>query len=198
MRIGIFGGAFNPVHNGHLNIADAFYEDLSLDKLLFIPTAKPPHKSDAGLLSGEDRVNMLRLAVENKPYEISTIEFERKDKSYTYDTLIELKKLYPDSDFFLIIGADQFVNFDKWYRYADILGMVTLCTSARENEEEKQLIIKSAKRLGIKDRFYMSSRAVIRVSSSEIRDKIKNGSDVSMLLPKKVFDYISEKGLYRV
>lgn len=198
MRIGIFGGAFNPVHNGHLNIADAFYEALSLDKLLFIPTAKPPHKSDAGLLSGEDRVNMLRLAVENKPYEISTIEFERNDKSYTYDTLIELKKLYPDSEFFLIIGADQIIHFDKWYRYEDILGMVTLCTSARENEEEKQLIIKSAQRLGIKDRFYMSDRAVIRVSSSEIRDKIKHGSDVSSLLPKKVFDYISEKGLYRV
>lgn len=198
MRIGIFGGAFNPVHNGHLNIADAFYEALSLDKLLFIPTAKPPHKSDAGLLSGEDRVNMLRLAVEKKPYEISTIEFERNDKSYTYDTLIELKKLYPDSEFFLIIGADQIIHFDKWYRYEDILGMVTLCTSARENEEEKQLIIKSAKRLGIKDSFYMSSRAVIKVSSSEIREKIKNGSDVSSLLPKKVFDYISEKGLYRV
>lgn len=198
MRIGIFGGAFNPVHNGHLNIADAFYEALSLDKLLFIPTAKPPHKSDAGLLSGEDRVNMLRLAVEKKPYEISTIEFERNDKSYTYDTLIELKKLYPDSEFFLIIGADQIIHFDKWYRYEDILGMVTLCTSARENEEEKQLIIESAKRLGIKDSFYMSDRAVIRVSSSEIRDKIKHGSDVSSLLPKKVFDYISEKGLYRV
>lgn len=198
MRIGIFGGAFNPVHNGHLNIADAFYEALSLDKLLFIPTAKPPHKSDTGLLSGEDRVNMLRLAVENKPYEISTIEFERNDKSYTYDTLIELKRLYPDSEFFLIIGADQIIHFDKWYRYEDILGMVTLCTSARENEEEKQLIIKSAKRLGIKDCFYMSDRAVIRVSSSEIREKIKNGSDVSALLPKKVFDYISEKGLYRV
>lgn len=198
MRIGIFGGAFNPVHNGHLNIADAFYEALSLDKLLFIPTAKPPHKSDAGLLSGEDRVNMLRLAVENKPYEISTIEFERNNKSYTYDTLLELKKLYPDSEFFLIIGADQIIHFDKWYRYEDILGMVTLCTSARENEEEKQLIIKSAQGLGIKDSFYMSSRAVIRVSSSEIREKIKNGSDVSSLLPKKVFDYISEKGLYRV
>ena len=134
MRIGIFGGAFNPVHNGHLNIADSFYEDLSLDKLLFIPTAKPPHKSDEGLLSGEDRVNMLRLAVENKPYEISTIEFERNDKSYTYDTLIELKKLYPDSEFFLIIGADQFIHFDKWYRYSDILDMVTLCTSARERQ----------------------------------------------------------------
>lgn len=198
MRIGIFGGAFNPVHNGHLNLAETFFEDLRLDKLLLIPTAKPPHKSDEGLLSGEDRVNMLRLALENKPYEISTIEFECKDKSYTYNTLLELKKLYPDSEFFLIIGADQFIHFDKWYRYSDILDMVTLCTSARENEEEKQLIIKSAQRLGIKDRFYMSSRAVIRVSSSEIREKIKNGSDVSSLLPKKVFDYISEKGLYRV
>lgn len=198
MKIGIFGGAFNPVHNGHLNIADAFYEDLKLDKMLLIPTANPPHKSGAGLLSGDDRINMLRLAIENKPYEISTIEFERNDKSYTYNTLLELKRLYPEADLFLIIGADQIINFEKWYRYSDILDMVTLCASARESEEEKQIIIKSAQRLGIQDRFYMSSRAVLRVSSSEIRDKIKNGSDVSTLLPKKVFDYISEKGLYRV
>ncbi len=198
MKIGIFGGAFNPVHNGHLNIADAFYEDLKLDKMLLIPTANPPHKSGAGLLSGDDRINMLRLAIENKPYEISIIEFERNDKSYTYNTLLELKRLYPEADLFLIIGADQIINFEKWYRYSDILDMVTLCASARESEEEKQIIIKSAQRLGIQDRFYMSGRAVLRVSSSEIRDKIKNGSDVSKLLPKKVFDYISEKGLYRV
>ena len=198
MKIGIFGGAFNPVHNGHLNIADAFYEDLKLDKMLLIPTANPPHKSGAGLLSGDDRINMLRLAIENKPYEISTIEFEHNDKSYTYNTLLELKRLYPEADLFLIIGADQIINFEKWYRYSDILDMVTLCASARESEEEKQIIIKSAQRLGIQDRFYMSGRAVLRVSSSEIRDKIKNGSDVSKLLPKKVFDYISEKGLYRV
>lgn len=141
---------------------------------------------------------MLKLAVENKPYEISTIEFERSEKSYTYNTIVELKRLYPDSDFFLIIGADQIINFDKWYRYSDILNMVTLCTAARENEEEKQLIIKSAERLGIKGSFYMSNRAVMRVSSSEIRDLIKSGGDASVLLPKKVFDYISEKGLYRV
>lgn len=198
MKIGIFGGAFNPVHNGHLNIADAFYEDLKLDKMILIPTANPPHKSGAGLLSGDDRINMLRLAIENKPYEISTIEFERNDKSYTYNTLLELKRLYPEAVLFLIIGADQIINFEKWYRYSDILDMVTLCASARESEEEKQIIIKSAQRLGIQDRFYMSGRAVLRVSSSEIRDKIKNGSDVSKLLPKKVFDYISEKGLYRV
>ena len=198
MKIGIFGGAFNPVHNGHLNIADAFYEDLKLDKMLLIPTANPPHKSGAGLLSGDDRINMLRLAIENKPYEISTIEFERNDKSYTYNTLLELKRLYPEAELFLIIGADQIINFEKWYRYSDILDMVTLCASARESEEEKQIIIKSAQRLGIQDRFYMSGRAVLRVSSSEIRDKIKNGSDVSKLLPKKVFDYISEKGLCRV
>lgn len=198
MKIGIFGGAFNPVHNGHLNIADAFYEDLKLDKMLLIPTANPPHKNGAGLLSGDDRINMLRLAIENKPYEISTIEFERNDKSYTYNTLLELKRLYPEADLFLIIGADQIINFEKWYRYSDILDMVTLCASARESEEEKQIIIKSAQRLGIQDRFYMSGRAVLRVSSSDIRDKIKNGSDVSKLLPKKVFDYISEKGLYRV
>lgn len=198
MNIGIFGGAFNPIHNGHLNLADIYYKNLHLDKLIFIPTCKPPHKTDECLASGEDRVNMLKLAIESLPYEISTVEFNRQGKSYTFDTLNELKKIYPNDRFYLIIGADQFLTFDKWYRYRDILEMVTLCTSARENEQEKLLISNFAKELGIEDNYYLSTQPVLRVSSSQIRNGVKNGSDVSSLLPKKVLKYILEKGLYGV
>lgn len=198
MNIGIFGGAFNPIHNGHLNLADIYYKNLHLDKLIFIPTCKPPHKTDEYLASGEDRVNMLKLAIESLPYEISTVEFNRQGKSYTFDTLNELKKIYPNDRFYLIIGADQFLTFDKWYRYRDILDMVTLCTSVRETEQEKLLITNFAKELGIEDNYYLSTRPVLRVSSSQIRNGVKNGSDVSSLLPKKVLKYILEKGLYGV
>lgn len=198
MNIGVFGGAFNPVHNGHMNLAEVYYNDLKLDKLIFIPTARPPHKTDEHLVSGKDRVNMLRLATENKPYEISTLEFERDGKSYTYDTLLELKKIYPNDRLFLIIGADQFFYFDKWYRYKDILSIAVLCTAARENENEKNMLREYAKKLDIEDRFYLSAAPVLTVSSSEIRDKISQGKDVSSLLPEKVLNYILEKGLYCV
>jgi nicotinate-nucleotide adenylyltransferase len=198
MKIGIFGGAFNPVHNGHLNLAQIYYDELKLDKLIFIPTAKPPHKTDENFASAVDRVNMLNLAIENKPYEISTIEFDRSEKSYTYDTLIQLRKTYPNDEFYLIIGADQFFYFDKWYRYEDILSMVTLCTCARENENEKNQLKAFAKKLSIEDNFYLSTAPVLKVSSSEIRQGIKFGKDVTSLLPKKVLDYIVEKELYCV
>lgn len=198
MRIGIFGGAFNPVHNGHLHIADVFFKGLGLDKLILIPTSKPPHKTDEFLLDGSDRIKMLELATENKPYEISSIEFDRSEKSYTYDTLTELKKIYIDDELFLIIGSDQFLSFDKWYRYRDILDMAVLCTSAREDETERLDIINKAEYLGIQNNFYLSDKPLLKVSSSEIRDGLKNCKDVSALLPPKVLNYILEKGLYCV
>lgn len=198
MKIGVFGGAFNPVHNGHLMLAETFFKSLSLDRLIFVPTYKPPHKTDKLFASAEDRVNMLKLAIDDKPYEISLIEFEREEKSYTYDTLCRLKEIYPGSEFYLIIGSDQFLTFDKWYRYKDILNLAKLCTSARENESEKQMMTDFAKNLCGKSDYFLSNEPVLTVSSSEIRDKIKNGGDASSLLPKKVLNYILKKGLYSV
>ena len=199
MKIGIFGGAFNPVHNGHMNLAEIYYRGLELDKLIFIPTAHPPHKSGEALASQQDRLNMLSLALEGTPYEISQIEFQRNGKSYTYDTLTELKKLYTDDTLYLIIGADQFLSFDRWYRYEDILNMAVLCTCAREDEEEKQRIKAFASRLNLsEDSYYLSAEPVLKVSSSQIRTGIMNSEDISSLLPKKVLDYILEKGIYRV
>ena len=199
MKIGIFGGAFNPVHNGHMNLAEIYYRGLELDKLIFIPTAHPPHKSGEALASQQDRLNMLSLAIEDKPYEVSQIEFQRQGKSYTYDTLTELKKLYSNDTLYLIIGADQFLTFDRWYRYKDILNMAVLCTCAREDEEEKQRIKSFASNLGLgNDEYFLSTEPVLRVSSSQIRTGIMDSEDISSLLPKKVLEYILEKGLYCV
>ena len=123
MKIGIFGGAFNPIHNGHLHLLDELYRAEmpfgQFDKLLIIPTANPPHKSSDGLISAEHRIAMIKLAIKELEYadniEISSIELESTEKSYTYTTLVKLKKIYPDAEFVLFIGSDQLFYFPKWY-----------------------------------------------------------------------------------
>ncbi|MGN1202501.1 MAG: nicotinate (nicotinamide) nucleotide adenylyltransferase [Eubacterium sp.] len=200
MKIGIFGGAFNPIHNGHLTLVRSYFESLKLDKVLFVPTAVPPHKTSQHLAPAEDRLNMVSLALkDNAAYELSDIEFKRQGKSYTYDTLTELKKLYPDSEFYLIIGADQFLTFHLWYKYKEIINTVTLCTSARENEQEKQKLLEYANSIKeMEGRYYIADYPVMKLSSSEIREKLKNNEDISDLVPKKVYEYILEKELYIV
>lgn len=200
MKTGIFGGAFNPVHNGHLTLAKSYYDSLKLDKVLFVPTAVPPHKTSENLASCEDRINMTRLAVEDMcGFEVSDIEFRRQGKSYTYDTLLEIKKLYPQSELYLIIGADQFLSFHKWYRYKDVLSMVTICTSAREDGRERQAMLDYASGIPeMQGGYYIADYPVIQLSSSEIRERLKNGESISSFVPEKVFKYICEKGLYIV
>ena len=119
MRIGIYGGAFNPIHNGHLHLLDTLYRAEvpfgGLNKLLIVPTANPPHKSAGDLIPATHRIAMIRLAVEPLPYadniEISTIELESREKSYTYTTLVKLKEIYPNGEFVLFIGSDQLFDF---------------------------------------------------------------------------------------
>lgn len=199
MRIGVFGGAFNPVHNGHINLAQSYLESLSLDKLLIIPTAVPPHKTAAGLASEEDRLNMLSLAFHNfEKIEISDIEFKRKGKSYTFDTIAELRNTYQNDEIFLIIGEDQFLSFNKWYRFEDLLSQVVLCTAARNENKRDEISAFADMLLNGKSNYYLADFAPIVVSSSEIREKIKNSADVSSLLPDDVYNYIKNKGLYVV
>lgn len=194
MRIGIFGGAFNPVHNGHLALAKHQIDALNLDKLLLIPTANPPHKSNVGLIDGQYRVDMLGLAFADfDNVEISTIEFESADKSYTYDTLVKLKALYPNDNFTLLIGSDQLFYFKKWYKYAEILDMVNVSAVVRLADE-----VDKAKAF-IKDEsldISLTLQPPFEVSSTEIRDKVKAGLDISNLVPISVANYIKENGLY--
>lgn len=201
MKIGIFGGAFNPVHKGHIQLAQNYFHKLSLDKLLFVPTAVPPHKTSEYLAPEKARLDMLNIAVKGKPYfEITDIEFKRQGKSYTYDTLEQLEKIYPNDEFYLIIGADQFLSFNKWYKWREILEKVTLCTCAREDENEKRKILEFSNELeGLKkNRFFLLDVPVLKLSSSEVRDKIKNKTNVSDLLPDGVYEYIVKEGLYSV
>ncbi len=201
LKTGIFGGAFNPVHNGHISLAENCISSLSLDRIIFIPTAQPPHKTSQHLVSKQDRLNMLSLALrDDERFEISDIEFNRQGKSYTYDTLVSLREMYPSDSFYLIIGSDQFLAFDKWYRYRDILSLAVLCTALRDDVSGKKQMLEFAEKLGILQNggFSFIPGDVIQISSSEIRDMIKNFADISQFVPPAVNQYIAERKLYGV
>ncbi len=190
MKIGLFGGTFNPVHNGHVNLVKNFKEKLNLDKVLVIPTATPPHKQAKNLASAEDRINMCKLAFGSMA-EVSDIEISRGGRSYTVETLEELKKIYKEDDFYFLVGSDMLLSFKRWYRWEDILSMCTLCATDRNNEESCR---DADEDFFNKIIFCDFDKFVI--SSSEIREKINLKEDISSLIPKEVMDYINEKGLY--
>ena len=192
MKIGLFGGTFNPVHNGHINLVKNFKEKLSLDKVLVIPTAVPPHKQAESLVSSEDRLNMCRLAFSSLA-EVSDVEIERGGRSYTVETLEELKKVYKDDDLYFLVGSDMLLSFKRWYRWEDILTMCTLCATDRDNEET----CRDADEDFFSKIIFCDFPKTV-VSSSEVREKLSDGNDVSDLVPEEVVKYIREKGLYNV
>ena len=133
MRLGIFGGTFNPPHMGHIRLVTAIADKLQLDRVLIIPASVPPHKHVLNLARSRDRFEMCRLSFEgDRRFSVSDTELLRVGKSYTYDTLCEIKKKYPDAELFLIVGSDMLATFDEWYRYHDILMMCTLCAASRK------------------------------------------------------------------
>ena len=204
MRIGIYGGAFNPMHNGHLHLLDTLYRAEvpfgGLDKVLIVPTANPPHKSGADLIPAAHRIAMIRLAVASLPYadkiEISTIELESRAKSYTYTTLVKLRELYPNGEFVLFIGSDQLFDFQKWYRYRDILKLAQVRAITRQERQRQAVADFLTQNKDLAGIHALVAKPVV-VSSTEIRQRVARGESIANLVPPGVADYIKEKGLYR-
>lgn len=201
MKIGILGGTFNPPHKGHIKLGLDFAKKLGLDKVLVIPAKIPTHKEANGLVSGKDRLKMCRLAFKDKIFEVSDIEIKSEKDSYTVYTLEMLKEKYPDDEFYLIIGSDMFLIFDKWYHYKDILSMCTVCVETRENDESIDELKKYAKKtLGIdtdkSGKIIINPVKPFPVSSTEIRQRIKDKKGIKRLVDKDEFEYIKTRGLY--
>ncbi len=199
MKIGIYGGTFSPPHNGHVNAARMFAAAESLDKLLIIPTFIPPHKTETSTVPAEERLEMCRLAFTDDNFDVSDIEVRRKGKSYTFDTLTELKEMYRSDDFYLLCGTDMLLSFEKWYRFADILSMCTVVCMRREENAETGVKL-AEKIVELKEQCAADVRLIdappLEVSSTEIREKLSRGENVNDLLPTDVYRYIKEKGLY--
>ena len=197
MKLGIFGGTFNPIHNGHIELVRHFADLAQLDRVLLIPTGIPPHKVSRDLLSGERRLEMCSLAtMDEDRIEVSDVELNRQGNSYTIDTLRALEELYPDAQLHLIMGADMLMCLDSWREYRGIIDRCVICAAARNDDSVKALMTK-ARELNIPDgRVIISDERIMTVSSTEIREKIKQGISVSGLVPRAVEEYIISNGLY--
>ncbi|MGX7030909.1 nicotinate-nucleotide adenylyltransferase [Vagococcus zengguangii] len=186
-RVGILGGSFNPVHNAHLMMIDQVHHQLGLDEVYLMPTNIPPHKEGKQTLDSKHRVAMLELAVAEFPHiGIETIELERHEKSYTFDTITALTKRHPDVDYFFIIGGDMVADLPNWYRIEELKQMVQFVAVRRpgyEVESDYPLIWVEVPQMDI--------------SSTTIRNNIATDCSVNFMLPLPVIDYIKKEGLYR-
>ena len=194
---GILGGSFDPIHNGHLFLAQEVYEKLNLEKIIFIPAYIAPHKIGQSFARAEDRFAMTKLAVEdNKHFVVSDMEIARKDISYTFDTIRALKDAYPTQDFYFIIGADSVSQLPTWHNIAGLFELTKFAVVYRPLYDEALL---SAKKYFGKngERIVAVSTKEYDVSSTQVRTLVQQGLDISHLVPKKVEEYIRANGLYR-
>ena len=199
-KIGILGGTFNPIHNGHLSIADLAYHALSLDEVMFIPTGISYLKAGTKVLDKEHRLRMTELAVADTSYfSCSDIEIRRDGNTYTKDTLIQLREQCEDSWFYFIGGSDTLFGIEKWYEPQTIFDNCSLVILNRDEYLYEQL---EEKRQELISRFhadiYVINSQKIDISSTMIRNMFKDGniSDVEKLLPEKVFNYIVSNNLF--
>lgn len=199
MKIGVMGGSFNPIHNGHINLAENAITKLGLDKLLIVPVGNPCHKPSKELVLGEHRINMCRLAFkDNEKVSVSDFEVNRTENSYTTTTIHKFKIDYPNDDFYLIMGSDMFFSFDKWFCYNELKKMVTVCVAARNQEENIKISEYALKYMRDGVKVQVIECNVIELSSTQVRNNISliETSDKPLVIPEKVVSYIKQNGLY--
>lgn len=190
VRVGVYGGSFDPPHAGHLILAADAVRTLELDLLLFVPASVQPFKQDrAGVTAPEARADMLRLAVgESTTFRVDTVELERGGLSYTVDTLEELSRRYAGAELFLIVGEDALAGFGKWKNAGRIRELATLAALRRhEGASDRPLPA------GVKE----ASRRVVDISSTEIRERVKAGNSIRGFVSEAVENYIEANALYK-
>lgn len=190
----IFGGTFNPLHIGHYEILKALQKDSEISEIFLMPDSIPPHKVCDFLADDETRIEMCRIAAKDfSKVELCLIEFEREGKSYSYDTVTELKRRYPDKNFAFVCGGDMLVTFDKWYRYEELGKMVTIIAFRRSDTDNIlfDAKVKEFSEMGMNIK--VMNGVITSVSSSGIRKEFKTAE---RLLPKEIFDLLRKRGVY--
>jgi len=191
-RIGIFGGTFDPIHLGHLIVAQQAAEKLGLDQVLFIPAGKPPHKGGEKLSPARDRYQMVRLAVRgHRLFKVSDIEIKSKKSSYTVNTLKALKSKYKTAGLFLLLGLDQAVLLSTWKEPQELFELATVCVLSRPGFTRNEVESRWRKML----RFLPVS--LIDISATAIRDRVRRSQAIRYLVPEEVARYIKNKKLYQ-
>ena len=187
-RIGILGGTFNPIHIGHLMIAQMVLEKFGLDKVIFVPAYLPPHKSGRNLIAAEHRLRMVRLVVRgNRYFEVSSFEITKGGKSYSVDTIRHLRRHYPGAKLFFIIGSDHIAKLHTWRNIQEVVRMVSFVAVYRPGFKT------------IRSKIPVRSMIIsgVHTSSSDIRRRLGTAKTVKHLIPENVLRYIRKHKLYR-
>lgn len=219
-RIGLFGGTFNPIHRGHVQVAEDVLEDFGLDHIYVIPCALPPHKTLGALASAKDRIEMARLALRDRSaITVSTIETDRGGPSYTIDTLNVINSMHsPSAELFFLVGMDAFLEIHTWKSYRklfDLSGFIVMSRPssektpvalaplafeyARHHISDGYTLASNGKELVHADKktIYPATVTPIAIASSQIRDMVRHGAPIRTWVNPAVSDYIDSKGLYR-
>jgi nicotinate-nucleotide adenylyltransferase len=202
MTLGVLGGTFDPIHNGHLAAAEAAQASLSLDAITLIPSRVPPHRQDPVGASAEQRFEMAALAANEKPgWSASRIEIDREGPSYTYDTLVQLaQRVSVTSQFFFILGADAFAEIATWSRYPAVLDLAHFVVVSRPgitlDSLRERVPSAFSPRPSAKTRVILVEANTPDVSSTEIRRRVRAGETLAGLVPTSVADYIQKHRLY--
>lgn len=198
-KIGILGGSFDPIHNGHLSIAQSAYQEFSLDEIWFVPAGHSPNKYEQDMTDAEIRAEMVALAIKDIPYfKLSMFEIDRESTSYTYLTLTSFKKQYPDTDFYFIMGADSLDYLERWNHPEIICEKAVILVAVRDDMdlEAVNMKIKQIQSL-FHAEIYSLSCPKVNISSSEIRAGFAGGISQERHLPQAVSDYINAVHLYQ-
>ncbi|MDD6043511.1 MAG: nicotinate-nucleotide adenylyltransferase [Eubacteriaceae bacterium] len=198
-EIGILGGSFDPIHYGHISIAEAAMDECGLSSVILMPTRIQPFKIGKKVAGEEDRVNMVRLvAEEHEGFVVSTMEAFLNEVSYTYKTFKLLQNQYENSQLNFIIGTDSLLSLENWYRGKDLLKEASFIVAVRPGyREDETLLTAEFFRNKYGARIRILNNKPIDISSTNIRNHIKNGKDISSLVPSCVEEYIYEHGLYK-
>lgn len=196
---GILGGTFDPIHCGHLVLAEKAREAFRLEKVVVVPAAIPPHKIGEVTTEAHHRLKMVELAIQGNPgFEVSTVELEREGPSYSIDTIRELKKIYGDSQTALIMGFDSLLELYSWKNYRSILEETKIITAFRpgypilSNEQNWPSFLRAYRK-----QILILEAPLLDISSTWLRVELMLGRSVKYLVPDPVIDYINSKGLYR-
>lgn len=198
-KTGIMGGSFNPIHFGHLEIAECALKEYELDEVLFVPNYCPPHKSSGEMADADKRLEMVKLAIKAYPqFTYSDREIKKGGLSFTYQTMIELKEEEPETEFYFLMGADSLKDFDKW-RHSEIIAQKCKILAAMRgdmgNQEVEQLAQKLSKLYHAN--FFLLKIPQTDLSSTQIRENIRKGKSIKECVPKQVEQYIQEHQLYK-
>lgn len=200
-KIGIMGGTFDPVHNGHLMLADTAYRQFDLDQVWFLPNGNPPHKKEENIgTDARHRSRMVALAIQGRDYcRLEEYEVRRREVSCSYQTLEHFREQYPEDEFYFIIGADSLFAIETWVHPERIFPACVILAACRDDHdtlEEMKVQIEHLKKVYPKARIQLLRSPLIPVSSSEIRRKIQAGLSIAEEVPEEVEAYIKEEELY--